>query len=302
MPAVILDDLSTGDRRNAPPGLPVYVGDIADSALVSALISEHNVTSVIHLAGKILPNESLHNPILYFLENTSKSISLINSCISSGVTNFVFSSTAAVYGITGSAPVSESSATNPISPYGKSKLIIEEVLSAVSIPHELNTTVLRYFNVAGNDPALRCGPRGENPGHIIRAAVDVVSGVAPMLTVFGGDYETPDGTCIRDYIHVSDLAHAHIVALTENPAGEAFRIINCGYGAGASVLDVVHTIEAVTGRPLPYEIGPRRPGDPISVVADTTKISSLPGWNPRHEGLVSIIESALQWQQYQRLG
>lgn len=292
---VILDDLSTGDAANAPPSARLVVGDVGDAELLDHVITLYSVDAVVHLAGKILPAESLERPLDYFWENTAKSMTLLKAMVRRNVKRLVFSSTAAVYGQSSSPKVDEQAPTQPISPYGTSKLMVEQVMSAAGAAHGLKSIALRYFNVAGVDAKLRCGPRGPNPGHLIRTVVDVARGRKAMLQVFGADYDTPDGTCIRDYIHVSDLAAAHIAALSALDGQEGFRILNCGYGRGESVRDVIRASEAVIGRPLPHEIAARRPGDPVALVADPTALLALGSWSIAHDNLETIIESMLAW-------
>lgn len=298
----VLDDLSTGARENLPPAARLIIGDVGDSALLGRALRERRIEAIIHFAGKILPSESLANPLLYFASNTAKSITLLQAAITEAVPYFLFSSTAAVYAPLPGPRVDESSPTIPLTPYGQSKLMTEDVLRASANAHRIKTIALRYFNVAGNDPALRCGPAGENPGHLIRTAVEVATGRRPYLEVFGADYNTPDGTCIRDYIHVSDLADAHIAALAMLASSNAlaFSAMNCGYGRGTSVLEVISAFERVLGRGLPYRIAERRPGDAPALVADSTQLRSSQLWTPRYDNVETIITSALGWANAQR--
>lgn len=292
---VILDDLSTGSRENIPRDASFILGDIGDSSLVEQILSD-SVEAVIHLAGKILPEESLSDPLTYFQENTGKSIVLLRAMRRVGVSRLIFSSTAAVYGPSVEHKVTENSPTRPVTPYGLSKLMTEQVIAAASAAHGLRSIALRYFNVAGVDELRRCGPRGPNPGHLIRTAVDVALARKPLLQIFGDDYATPDGTCVRDYIHVADLADAHLVALKSLEQQNGYRALNCGYGRGASVKEVVRAVEAVTGKSLPYEIAPRRAGDPPALIADSSSLTSLGTWQPRFDDLATIIRSVIAWE------
>ncbi|HEY8572874.1 UDP-glucose 4-epimerase GalE [Phenylobacterium sp.] len=290
----ILDDLSTGHPDNAPPQAGLIVGDVSDPRLLSEAFSQGDVSAVIHLAGKILPAESVKDPIRYLNENTCKTIALLEAMVRAGVRRLVFSSTAAVYGQSEVPKVDEDAATRPMSPYGVSKLMAEQAIEVVCAAHDLRATALRYFNVAGVDAALRCGPRGPNPGHLIRTAIQCVRGVGGPLVVFGDDYETPDGTCLRDYIHVSDLAAAHLSALLDLETHAGFHVFNCGYGNGASVLEVIRTVEMVSGKALPYTVGPRRDGDPPALIADPTRLLETGTWKPTYS-LAEIVRSAMHW-------
>ena len=292
---IILDDLSTGHLDNAPPSARVTIGDVADQALLAEIFADGKVSSVIHLAGKILPAESVSDPVLYFTENTSKTISLLGAMVQHGIPRLVFSSTAAVYGQSDTVKVNEDTPTNPMSPYGLSKLMAEQVIRAVCEAHGLGAVALRYFNVAGVDADLRCGPRGPNPGHLIRTAIQAARGTGSPLVVFGQDYDTPDGTCIRDYIHVSDLADAHVSALEHLRNNSGFQILNCGYGRGISVLEIIGAVGAATGKPLPYSVGARRDGDPPALVADPARLLAIGSWKPRHSGIADIVGSAINW-------
>lgn len=293
---IVLDDLSTGVRTNLPSEASLFVGDVGDPQIVRHICTMESPDAVIHLAGKILPAQSLLNPLLYFDVNTCKTVSLINEAVKSGISYFIFSSTAAVYAPSAGPIVTEQSPTGPITPYGHSKLMIEEVLRSVSAAHQIRATALRYFNVAGVDSAHRCGPGGPNPGHLIRTATEVALGQRYQLEIFGTDYDTPDGTCVRDYIHVSDLAEAHLTALDALIASDfgTFNIINCGYGKGSSVFEVIAAFERVLGQKLRYERCARRRGDAPALVADASLIRDL-GWVPRHTELEDIVASAVKW-------
>ncbi|MCC6787596.1 MAG: UDP-glucose 4-epimerase GalE [Hyphomonadaceae bacterium] len=293
---IILDDLSTGHRSLVPEKARIVVGDVGESHLLDQLFTKDNVEAVIHLAGKILPQESIANPLLYYRENLCKSVALISSMLRHNVHRIIFSSTAAVYGSSQEALVTEASPTKPISPYGQSKLSVELVLASASVAHNLQATVLRYFNVAGADPSRRSGPLGANPGHLIRAAIDVAMSRQATLRIFGNDYPTADGTCVRDFIHVSDLASAHVAALAALIGQEGYKVLNCGYGRGASVLEVVDAVSTVIGRRIPTEDAPRRPGDPPALIADASELRRVTAWRPSHDSLEEIIRSALSWE------
>lgn len=293
---VVVDDLSTGVRTNLPAEVTLVVGDIGDTECVRDVIAAENPRATIHLAGRILPAQSLLDPLMYFDANTCKTVNLIRTMVAAGIQHCIFSSTAAVYAPSAGPIVTEQSATIPITPYGQSKLMVEEILRATGAAHPFRAAALRYFNVAGVDETHRCGPAGPNPGHLIRTAAEVALGNRRQLEVFGADYDTPDGTCVRDYIHVSDLANAHLVALDALVSGDArsFNVINCGYGQGASVLDVIAAFERVMQKPLPYLIRERRPGDAPVLVAEAERLRAL-GWRPSHDTLDAIISSALAW-------
>lgn len=294
---VVLDDLSTGSTENLPGKIDLIVGDVGKRALIRDVVRTHRVSAAIHLAGKILPNESLTQPTRYFWENTGKSLALVDALYDAGVHSFVFSSTAAVYDPASGPVVNEDSPVAPISPYGLSKLFVEQSLRAATTNTALRAVSLRYFNVAGADLALRCGPAGANPGHLIRTAVDVALGRKERLDIFGDNYDTPDGTCVRDYIHVSDLANAHLAALDLLERGAPFKVLNCGYGGGHSVLEVISALEGVIGRPLPKRVAARRAGDAPALVANASALRAHSTWTPRHADLQVILRSALAWAQ-----
>ena len=294
---VVLDDLSTGTAKAVPEGAPLEIGDAGDRALVGRLLREHGVEAVMHFAGSLVVPESVADPMKYYRNNTMTSFNLIEVCLDAGIGPFVFSSTAAVYGSAGAEPVGEDWPTEPVSPYGASKLMVERMLMDAAAAHPaLRPLCLRYFNVAGADPLGRAGQRTRNATHLIHVAIEVAMGRREALEVFGEDYPTRDGTCVRDYIHVSDLADAHLKALEFLLAGGEPQAINCGYGRGATVREVVTAVEHATGRALPTRSGPRRPGDPACVVADPSRIHDLLAWAPRRQNLNAILSTALAWR------
>jgi len=293
---VVLDNLSTGVERNLPKNIPFVRGDIADPALVSKLMETHKVDSVIHFAGSVVVPESVEKPLAYYANNTSGARTLIETAIRQGVANFIFSSTAAVYGTPKVLPVSEDSPTIPDSPYGRSKLMTEWMLQDAAAAHPLKFGILRYFNVAGADPKGRTGQSTPRATHLIKRACQVATGQAPHLTIFGTDYDTPDGTGVRDYIHVSDLVDIHQCVLNHLRKGGDSLLINCGYGRGFSVRQVAATVERIAGQKLKIEEAPRRPGDMASVVANTAKLSKILGWEPNHADLDTIVTTALNWE------
>jgi UDP-glucose 4-epimerase len=295
---VILDDFSTGRRCNVPDGVACHVGDVGDGDLVGEILRRHGIVAVMHFAGSIVLPESFAQPLPYYRNNTAKTLDLLAQCVAHDVRRFVFSSTAGVYsGQAEAGPIAEAAAGAPASPYGASKLMIERILSDVSLAHpRLQTVSLRYFNVAGADPAQRSGQSPTSATHLVRAAVETHLGLRPHLEIFGRDYATRDGTCERDYIHVSDLASAHIQALRHLEAGGGSTVVNCGYGHGATVAEVVARLEALTGVPLPIRDAPRRVGDVASIVADTARLKSLFNWTPRYDDLGVILQTALAWR------
>jgi UDP-glucose 4-epimerase len=293
---VVLDDLSTGVRGAVHRQARLVVGDIADTTLVLRLIADHEVEEVIHFAAKIVVPDSLADPLGYYLSNTSKSRALIAAAVSGGVKRFVFSSSAAVYGMPAQNPVAEDAPTVPISPYGTSKLMTEWMLRDASAAHGQGYAALRYFNVAGADPSGRSGQSAERATHLIKVACEVALGKRSQMEVFGTDYPTPDGTCIRDYIHVSDLAAAHLDALRYLRKGSANLVLNCGYGHGHSVLEVLETMKKVSGANMPLVMSPRRPGDPAALVARADRLRGELGWRPRFDDLTTIVTHALEWE------
>jgi UDP-glucose 4-epimerase len=293
---VVLDDLSTGNPALVPDGVPLVRGNVGDRARVVDTLKRFDVRAVLHFAGSIIVPESVERPLDYYRNNTANSLSLFQGCLDAGVDKVIFSSTAAVYGQPEQVPVTEETRPAPINPYGASKLMTEQMLADADPAHGLRSVVLRYFNVAGADPQMRTGQMSATTTHLIRAACETALGRRARLDVFGTDYPTADGTCVRDFIHVSDLAEAHVLALRHLLDGGPSLVLNCGYGRGYSVRDVVSAIQGITGRPLPVREAPRRAGDPPSVVADNSKIRELLGWRARHDDLRTIIATSLEWQ------
>ena len=293
---VVLDNLSTGFEWAMPKGVPLVIGETGDQLRVATLIAEHRVDSIIHFAASIVVPDSVRDPLGYYRNNTVNSRALLEVAVNSGVKQFIFSSTAAVYGNPEKAPVSEEAPLAPMSPYGNSKLMTEMMLKDVGAAYDMNYVTLRYFNVAGADPALRTGQSTLGATHLIKVAVEAALGMRPKLDVYGTDYNTPDGTCVRDYIHVTDLANAHMAALTHLRRGGDSATFNCGYGHGYSVLEVVDAVKRVSKRDFKVELAPRRPGDPAMIVADSARIRAQLGWTPRFDNLDMIVEHALAWE------
>ena len=296
-PVAVIDNLTTGFRFAVPEDVPFYEGDIEDGALLARIFAEQDIGAIMHFAGSIIVPESVENPLKYYHNNTAKSRALIASAVAAGIPHFIFSSTAATYGIPEISPIAENSPKRPINPYGMSKLMTETMLADVSAAHPLNYCALRYFNVAGADPQARSGQSTAGATHLIKVAVEAALGKRACVGVFGTDYATPDGTGVRDYIHVSDLAEAHVLALgalIENPAESL--TMNCGYGRGFSVLEVLDAVDRVTNRKIVRKIQPRRAGDPDALVADNRQIRARLSWTPRHADLDTIVAHALAWE------
>ncbi len=296
---VVIDNLATGFRWAVPEAATFAEGDIADQALVARLLEEHDIGAVIHFAGSVVVPESVEDPLKYYENNTAKSRSLIESAVKGGVRHFIFSSTAATYGIPERVPVVETSRTQPINPYGWSKLMTERMLADVAAAHPLNFCALRYFNVAGADPRGRSGQSTAGATHLIKVAVEAATGKRDSVCVYGTDYDTPDGTGVRDYIHVSDLAAAHVDALeklVEDPS--ASHIMNCGYGRGFSVLEVLDAVDRVTNMKIERRMEARRAGDPDALVADNGRILATLPWRPKLDDLDTIVSHALAWERH----
>ena len=294
---VILDNLSTGFRWAIPERVPLYEGDTGDLALTRSIIAQHQVDAIIHFAASIVVPDSVADPLGYYRNNTANSRTLIEAAVSSGVKHFIFSSTAAVYGNPKSVPVAEDAAPNPMSPYGSSKLMTEIILRDTAFAHPLKYAVLRYFNVAGADPQMRTGQSTPAATHLIKVAVQTALGMRKKMDVFGTDYPTPDGTCVRDYIHVSDLVRAHSDALQYLRSGGESATFNCAYGRGFSVLEVIETVKRVSGIDFRVEMSERRPGDPAQIVAASDKARNFLHWQPRYDDLDTIVANALEWEQ-----
>ena len=295
---VVLDNLSTGFAWAIAPGAKLVEGDIGDEALVGRVIKEHKIDAIVHFAGSIVVPDSVKDPLGYYLNNTVKSRALLAAAVAGGVKNFIFSSTAAVYGNPKTMPVFEEEQPAPISPYGTSKLMTEYMLKDSNAAYGLNYIALRYFNVAGADPKGRTGQSTPRATHLIKVACETALGQRASMEVFGTDYPTPDGTCLRDYIHVSDLISAHVQALKHLRAGATSGIFNCGYGKGYSVLEVIEAVGRASGKPVPHKLSPRRPGDPAGIVAGAQKVRDVLGWQPQYENLDFIVKTALDWEKH----
>jgi UDP-glucose 4-epimerase len=291
----VLDDLSTGFRQ-AVRDVPLVVGNVGDRPLVDRLLAEHEVDTIIHFAAHTIVPESVSNPLKYYGNNTCATRSLLEAASQAGVKHVVFSSTAAVYGIPAAGLASEETPLSPINPYGASKLMSEMMLRDLSAATPMRHVILRYFNVAGADPLGRTGQSTRAATHLIKVAVETALGRRPKMDVFGADYPTPDGTCIRDYIHVSDLVAAHSDALVYLRGGGASATLNCGYGRGFSVLEVIETVKRVAGVDFKVEIAPRRAGDPARIVAACDRIRSTLQWQPHLNDLQTIVAHALAWE------
>ncbi|MBV9929974.1 MAG: UDP-glucose 4-epimerase GalE [Alphaproteobacteria bacterium] len=296
-PVVVIDNLSTGFRWAVPDAATFVEGDIADQALVDRLIGEHAIGAIMHFAGSIIVPESVEKPLKYYENNTVKSRALIESAVTGGVRHFIFSSTAATYGIPERVPITEDARTQPINPYGWSKLMTERMLADTASAYPLNYCALRYFNVAGADPDGRSGQSTAGATHLIKVAVEAAVGKRGHVAVYGTDYATPDGTGVRDYIHVSDLARAHVDALEKLIATphESY-VMNCGYGRGFSVLEVLDAVDRVTNVQIERRLEARRAGDPDALVADNAKVLATLPWRPRRDDLDTIVADALAWE------
>lgn len=294
----VIDNLVTGFRFAVPDGVPFYEGDIEDSALLARIFAEQGIGAIMHFAGSVVVPESVSDPLKYYHNNTAKTRSLIAAAVAAGVPHFIFSSTAATYGTPAVSSVTEQTPQVPINPYGWSKLMTEQMLADVSAAHPINHCALRYFNVAGADPLGRTGQSTAGATHLIKVAVEAALGKRPHVAVFGTDYDTPDGTGVRDYIHVSDLAAAHVLALEALIARpERSMQMNCGYGRGFSVLEVLEAVEQACGKPIGRHMEPRRAGDPGMLVSDPALIRATLPWQPRHADLSQIVAHALAWEE-----
>jgi UDP-glucose 4-epimerase len=293
---VVLDNLSTGSRGLVAEKAVFVEGNAGDQALVGALIATHKIDAIIHFAGSIVVPDSVSQPLAYYANNTVVARNLIEAAVKSQVRHFVFSSTATVYAGESVAPLSEALPTAPANPYGRSKLMTEWMLEDTARAYDFRYLALRYFNVAGADPKGRTGQSSPRATHLIKRGCQAALGRVPKLDIFGTDYPTPDGTGVRDYIHVSDLVAAHVLALDYLRAGGASTAMNCGYGRGASVRDVIAVIERVSGTKISVEESARRPGDPPSIIADVSRIRATLPWTPQHDDLEEIVRHALQWE------
>ncbi len=296
-PVCVIDNLVTGFRWAVPESVPFYQGDIEDEALLARIFAEQGVRAVMHFAGSVVVPESVSDPLKYYHNNTAKTRALIAAAVAAGVPHFIFSSTAATYGIPEVSPVTETTPQRPINPYGMSKLMTEFMLRDTAAAHPLNFCALRYFNVAGADPQGRTGQSTAGATHLIKVAVEAALGKRDKVEVFGTDFDTPDGTGVRDYIHVTDLAQAHLLAL-EALMAEPQRSLtmNCGYGQGYSVLEVLDAVDRVTNQRIVRQLSPRRPGDPDSLVSDNQRIKATLPWVPQYADLDTIVAHALQWE------
>lgn len=293
---VVLDNLSTGFEWAVAKPAELVQGDIGDTELVNRLLREREIEAIIHFAGSIIVPESVSNPLMYYENNTVKSRGLVAAAVANGVKQFIFSSTAAVYGNPAENPVTETADLRPMSPYGWSKLMTEIMLRDAAAAHDFRYVALRYFNVAGADPQGRSGQSTPKATHLIKVACETALGKRGHMEVFGTDYPTRDGTCIRDFIHVKDLARAHVAALDHLRSGGEANVFNCGYSKGYSVLEVLDAVKRVAGKDMDIRYSPRRPGDPAAIVAASTKIRDQLGWVPEHDDLDKIVAQALAWE------
>lgn len=294
--AVVMDDLSTGEKRVVPPDIPLEIGDVGDRDRVSAVLQRYGCDSVMHFAGSIIVSESMREPLKYYANNTVASRNLIECCVANGVSDFVFSSSAAVYGAPETLPIAESSRLDPISPYGASKLMTERMLNDVAAVSDLRVALLRYFNVAGADPKGRAGQVGPNSTHLIKIAAELIAGHREKIEIFGVDYDTPDGTCVRDFTHVSDLATAHVLALQYLRKERRNVTLNCGYGHGFSVREILAAVSRVSRQTLNVDEAPRRVGDAPQLISETSKIREVLNWRPRYDDIDIIIQSSIDWE------
>jgi UDP-glucose 4-epimerase len=293
----VIDNLSNGVREAVPDDVPFYEGSIADQELVKRIFAEQGIQAIMHFAGSIVVPESVEKPLFYYWNNTIATHALLSAAVASGVKHVLFSSTAAVYGAPEKVPVAEDDPKAPINPYGASKLMTEWMLRDASAAHPFNYGALRYFNVAGADPQKRSGQQGKGSTHLIKVAVETAVGLRDQIAVYGTDYDTPDGTCIRDYIHVSDLAAAHVAALEwliEHP-GENLTV-NCGYGRGLSVLEVLNAVDRLTNQPIKRVMEGRRAGDPPTLISANKRILETLDWQPQYQEIDRIVGDALAWE------
>ena len=296
-PVAVIDDLSNGSRDVVPGDVAFYEGNIADSGLVERVFREQGTQAIMHFAGSIVVPESVEQPLKYYANNTLASHALISAAVESGVKHILFSSTAATYGAPTRVPIDEEDPKEPINPYGASKLMTERMLADASAAHPFNYGALRYFNVSGADPEGRTGQIGRGSTHLIKVAAEAAVGKRDHVAVYGTDYPTPDGTCVRDYIHVSDLADAHVAALewlVEHPQDNL--VMNCGYGKGLSVLEVLDAVDRANGTPLKRIMEGRRAGDPPELVAGNARLVETLDWRPKYADIDRIVGDALSWE------
>jgi len=293
---VVIDNLSTGFSAALPEGVPLFIGDAGDENLVDGVIANHDVDAIIHFAGSVVVPDSMRDPLGYYRNNTLTTRSLLAAAVRGNVRRFIFSSTAAVYGNPDHMPVAEDAPTRPLSPYGASKLMSEIMLHDTAAAHDLNFVVLRYFNVAGADPLARIGLATVGATHLLKIAVEAATGQRAKIDVFGTDYPTPDGSCIRDFIHVTDLVQAHRAALAYLRDGGSSTTLNCGYGRGYSVLETIEAVRRVAGYNFAVQYAPRRAGDIMTMIADTSRLRATLDWTPQYDDLPTIAAHALAWE------
>ena len=293
---VVLDNLSTGFREALTHGEALYVGDAGDTRLLDEIFARHQIDAILHFAAALVVPESVANPVKYYTNNTMNTLRLVDTATRAGVRRLIFSSTAATYGQPERVPVRETDQTKPESPYGASKLMSERMLADIAHATGLRYVILRYFNVAGAQPDGLNGQRTPDATHLIKVACESAVGKRPGMSIYGTDYPTRDGTCIRDYIHVEDLAAAHVMALKYLTAGGDSALLNCGYGRGSTVREVVQAVKDVSGVDFPVELAPRRPGDVAAVVASADEIRQRLGWTPRWDDLRTIVQHAYAWE------
>jgi UDP-glucose 4-epimerase len=296
-PVAVIDDLSNGAREVVPEDVPFYEGNVADAALAERIFGAHGIRAIMHFAGSIVVPESVEKPLKYYANNTVASLALVGAAVDAGVEHILFSSTAAVYGAPERVPIDEDEPTRPINPYGASKIMTERMLEDASAAHPFNYGALRYFNVAGADPQDRAGQVGKGSTHLIKVAVEAAVGKRDHVAVYGTDYPTPDGTCVRDYIHVSDLASAHVAALERMIAEpDENLVLNCGYGKGLSVLEVLDAVDRANGSPVRRVMEGRRAGDAPVLVASNKRLLETLDWRPAHAQIDAIVTHALEWE------
>ncbi|WP_040674408.1 UDP-glucose 4-epimerase GalE [Nitrobacter sp. Nb-311A] len=293
---VVIDDLSTGFPYLLPDGVSLFKGNIGDENFVESVINSCGVECIFHFAASVVVSDSMRDPLAYYSNNTAVTCNLLRVAVKCGVTRLIFSSTAAVYGNPDHVPVAENATMRPLSPYGSSKMMAEQLLHDVAVAHDLNYVVLRYFNVAGADPSARTGLATAGATHLFKIAVEAATEQRDRVDVFGIDYSTPDGSCIRDFIHVSDLAQAHLAALSYLRKGGQSTVLNCGYGRGYSVLEIIETVQRISRCKFAVKVANRRLGDIMTLIADTSRIRTVLDWTPRYDNIDIITEHALAWE------